>query len=103
MVALALASAPKSYADYRHVEFEEVRTIVEERCITCHSQTPTHQAFQTAPQGVMFDTADQIVALSARINSMVVVSKTMPLGNMTNMTDDERDIIGAWVYQGAAR
>lgn len=103
MVGLALVSAPKSYADHRPVAFSEVRDIVERRCVTCHSATPTHQAFQTAPQGVMFDQADQIQTLAPRINTQVVVTKQMPLGNMTGITDEERDIIGAWFYQGARR
>jgi uncharacterized membrane protein len=101
MVALALVSAPKTYADHPPVAFTEVRTIIEARCVTCHSATPTHQAFQTAPQGVMFDTPAQIAAMAARINTQVVVTKQMPLGNMTGITDEERDAIGAWFFQGA--
>jgi len=30
-----------------------------------------------------------------------VESKTMPLGNMTGMTDDERVVLGRWIDQGA--
>ena len=43
----------------------------------------------------------QLVDLAPRINSTVVVSKIMPLGNMTNITEEERDVLGAWFYQGA--
>jgi uncharacterized membrane protein len=100
MIALALVTTPKSYADFRHVDFAEVRGIIETRCLPCHSQTPTHEAFPTAPQGVIFDRAEQIGALGARINSVAVVAETMPLGNMTGMTEDERDLLGAWFYQG---
>ena len=31
----------------------------------------------------------------------VVVTKTMPQNNETNMTQEERDIIGSWIIQGA--
>jgi len=102
MVALALVTIPKSYADFREVEFVEVRGIIEERCLPCHSETPTNEAFPTAPQGVMFDTPDQIGSLSPRINSVAVVSRTMPLGNMTNITEEEREVLGAWYFQGAS-
>jgi uncharacterized membrane protein len=30
-----------------------------------------------------------------------VESTTMPLGNATGMTQDERDLLGAWIRQGA--
>ena len=30
-----------------------------------------------------------------------VETKTMPLGNLTGMTDDERAVLGRWIAQGA--
>ena len=30
-----------------------------------------------------------------------VVTKTMPLGNLTGITEDERRKLGAWIVQGA--
>ncbi len=101
MLALAFVSKPKSYADYREVGFDEVRTIIGERCVTCHSAAPTHAGYKSAPQGVMFDKPEQIAAMAPRINSVVVVAKTMPLANQTGMTDEEREILAAWIAQGA--
>ena len=101
ILALAYVSKPKSYADYRTVAFEEVRTIVGERCVTCHSASPTHVAYKAAPQGVTFDKPAQISTMAPRINSVVVVARTMPLANQTQMTDEEREIIAAWIAQGA--
>ena len=101
MLALAYVSKPKDYTDYRTVAFEEVRTIVGERCVTCHSAAPTHAGYKSAPQGVMFDSPDQIAKMAPRINSVVVVAKTMPLANQTGMTDEEREIMAAWIAQGA--
>ncbi|MEM9192085.1 MAG: urate hydroxylase PuuD [Myxococcota bacterium] len=101
MVGLTLVSAPKSYADHPPVAFADVRTVMENRCTPCHSATPTHFAFLVAPQGIMFDTPEQIVAMAQRINAVAVASQTMPLANMTEMTLEERDLLGAWVYQGA--
>lgn len=101
MLALAYVSKPKSYADLPPVAFEQVRTIVGERCLMCHSAAPTHPSYKSAPQGVMFDKPDQIAKLAPRINSAVVIARTMPLANQTGMTDEERDIIAAWIAQGA--
>ena len=53
------------------------------------------------PQGVMFDTREQIVQNAGRINTQVVVTKVMPLMDQEHITEEERDLIGAWFYQGA--
>lgn len=104
MLGLAFVTAPHdSFEDAPPVAFDTVRTIIENRCLQCHSQTPTHEAFREPPLGVAFDDPAQIATLAARINSVVVVTKTMPLGNMTGITDEEREQIGAWFYQGARR
>ncbi len=102
MVAMAFVTMPKSYDDHRPVRFAEVRSIIETRCVQCHSATPTFEGFATAPAGVILDTPQQIAAMAHRINTQVVVSKIMPLGNITNITQEERDIIGAWFHQGAS-
>ena len=49
----------------------------------------------------MFDTQAEIVANARRAYEQVVVTKAMPLGNVTGMTDAERDLIGRWVRSGA--
>jgi uncharacterized membrane protein len=46
----------------------------------------------------MFDSDEQIVAGADRIHQQTVVTRVMPIGNLTAMTDEERRIIDAW-YQ----
>jgi uncharacterized membrane protein len=53
------------------------------------------------PLGIAFDTPKQIKAQAARIEEVAVSTRTMPLGNATGMTQDERDLLGAWIRQGA--
>lgn len=101
MVALALVSAPKRSTYEGEVSFAMVQDIVERRCLECHSATPTSDLYDVAPQGVMFDTPQQIQDRAARINTQVVVTEQMPLSNLTEMTDEERAILGAWYQQGA--
>jgi uncharacterized membrane protein len=81
------------------VSFPRVQTIVQARCVPCHSSHPTKVA--AAPLGIRFDTAQEIHAQAAAIERVAVESKTMPLGNATGMTRDERDELGAWIRQGA--
>jgi len=83
------------------VPFGEVADIVHKRCTTCHSVTPTDNVYRSPPNGVMFDTADQIVRKADDIKLRAVVQKTMPLANLTGITREERAALGAWVDQGA--
>ena len=49
----------------------------------------------------MFDTPQQIQAQAARIQAQAVASQIMPLGNITQMTQEERNMVGAWIAKGA--
>ncbi len=73
----------------------EVETIIESRCASCHSASPSQEGFGSAPAGVIYDTTSQIEGHRAKIQE-VVASNYMPLGNMTGMTDEEREIIADW-------
>ncbi|MGF1695366.1 urate hydroxylase PuuD [Vibrio lamellibrachiae] len=83
------------------VKFDAINQVIQERCSVCHSASPTHAAFQTAPGGVVLDTPEEIKINVPRIMAQSVQTKVMPLGNLTQMTDDERTLIGEWVEQGA--
>jgi uncharacterized membrane protein len=76
---------------------EQAFAIVERRCITCHSEHPSNPAFPQPPSGIMLDRPDRLRALATRVRVRAVETKTMPLGNLTGMTDAERDTLGAWL------
>ena len=86
-----------------HVAFADARSIVDRRCAACHSATPSITDFGPAPGGVSFDDPARIQALAARIRVRAVETRTMPLGNRTNMTDRERALLGKWIDDGALR
>jgi uncharacterized membrane protein len=83
------------------VAFSDVAPIVEGRCAACHSQAPIQPGFSTAPAGVVLDTPEEIAARADDIER-VVSSKSMPLGNITGMTSEERDALLDWLAQGAS-
>jgi uncharacterized membrane protein len=83
------------------VTFDQVRTIVGQRCITCHSPTPTFPGVAQPPAGVLLHTSAGIAQNAQRIYQQVIVTRIMPLGNATQMTDYERAVIAAWVADGA--
>jgi uncharacterized membrane protein len=81
--------------------FEEANAVIQARCVQCHSASPTDDQWPNAPNGVMYDTPEQIVAMADKIMTRAVRTKTMPQGNKTGMTDEERTVLKRWILQGA--
>ena len=99
LVAIAAAIAPRGGSSTQgSVSFEQVRNVINARCTSCHSGAPVHPAFPVAPLGVMYDTDEQVVNDAERIYQQAVVTRVMPIGNLTAMTDEERQILDTW-YQ----
>ena len=103
LLAGAFISAPPKDpgACNTKIEFSEVNAIIQARCISCHSSKPTDDVYKAPPNGVMYDTPDDIAKKKDLIMQRVVITKTMPQNNKTNMTQKERDIIRCWIEQGA--
>ncbi|MEO8769370.1 MAG: urate hydroxylase PuuD [Ferruginibacter sp.] len=103
LLAAAFISAPeKPGACNSEVSFAEVNLIVQKRCIQCHSAKPTDDVYTAPPNGVMYDTPEEILKKKDMIMQRVVVTKTMPQNNKTNITQKERDLIRCWIEQGAS-
>lgn len=102
VIALAVVIAPRPAAPpAQRVTFAQAQAVLQQRCVPCHSATPTMSGFTAPPNGVTFDTPEQIVARAQQINQQAVVARTMPFGNLTNMTQQERDLVAAWIAEGA--
>lgn len=81
--------------------FADVRVVIAQRCAPCHSSTPTEPAFPSPPLGVALDTPEQIRTQAQRIYDVTIATRLMPLGNLTGMTDEERELLGNWIREGA--
>jgi uncharacterized membrane protein len=81
--------------------FAQVRLVVHQRCQTCHSRWPTDSVFTVAPNGVAFDTGEDMQRWASRMKERAVTQQTMPLANQTHMTGGERVLLGRWVDGGA--
>jgi uncharacterized membrane protein len=97
----AFAIAPRATSVAASVSFAQVAPIFARRCAVCHSAHPSEPGFAAAPNGVLLDTQTHIVANAPRVEQEAVQTHAMPLGNVTGMTQQERDEIGAWIAQGA--
>jgi len=104
LLAACFISAPSTnpYECKKEVSFTEVNAIIQKRCTQCHSATPTDDVYTTAPNGVKYDTPQDIYTKRDLIMQRVVITKTMPQNNKTNITEEERNMIRCWIEQGAS-
>ena len=102
LFAAVIITAPKaSSASGEKLVYADVEGIFKSRCLTCHSSSPTDDVYKTAPAGAVFETYDQCFQLREKILNRAVQTKTMPQGNKTGITEEEREKIGRWIAQGA--
>ena len=99
--SLPTLQAERQAASLGDVEFSQVRSIIDSRCLACHAAQPTFEGFDVAPKNIRFDTAEEIRRHAQAIKRTSVDTDTMPLGNETKMTADERLLLGAWIRAGA--
>ena len=101
-VALAVAvsmTAPASRDSgaAQPVSDVEVLGITDAHCVSCHAQQPTHPAFGTAPKNIVLETTDDLRRYADLVDLHAVRTRTMPLGNLSGMTDEERARLGVWL------
>jgi uncharacterized membrane protein len=102
LLGAAFISAPQKnpLACKEDISMAQVNAIIQQRCVTCHSTKPTDDVFTVPPNGVVYDTPQDIQRLKDKIMQRVVVTKTMPLNNKTGMTEEERSMVRCWIEQG---
>jgi uncharacterized membrane protein len=83
----AAASAPAGYA--------QLQPVLAQRCLQCHGE-------QLQMKNVRLDTPQALRQHAQAVYQQVVVGKTMPLNNATQMTDAERALVARWFTGGAA-
>jgi uncharacterized membrane protein len=75
-----------------------VQSIVEQRCVPCHATHPIQAGFPAAPNGVVLESMDQLMRHLPQVKQQLV-TRAMPLGNLTGMTPEERALLLHWVDQ----
>lgn len=81
------------------VDIKQVQQVLQARCIQCHAVKPT--LMPSAAKGIALESLDDIKSHAQLIYQQAVLQKTMPLGNATRITDEERAIIARWFEAGA--
>ncbi|MCZ6487661.1 MAG: hypothetical protein O6703_05740, partial [Gammaproteobacteria bacterium] len=73
----------------------QIQEVINARCTSCHASKPTQAGFAEAPLGLSLETEDQTRINAANI-ARVVATRYMPIGNLTRMTDAERELVATW-------
>jgi len=97
----AVAAAPAVDPQAAAKRFAQVKTIIDQRCVSCHAAQPKQAGFAAAPAGIMLENEAEIRQNAEKIYKQTVQLKAMPLANLTQMTDAERAQVAAWYEAGA--
>jgi uncharacterized membrane protein len=100
-VLAAALVAPRRQAQTGPAAFFDVKQVLDTRCVSCHADKPSFQGLPEAPKGVKLDSPARIRAQALAIHQQSVLSKAMPPGNLTGMTDEERALVDRWYRSGA--
>ena len=73
-----------------------VERIVQRRCAPCHAPAPTQAGFSAPPNGLVFEQLAQLKTHLPEVRTQLS-AHTMPLGNLTAMTERERALLLQWV------
>jgi len=72
-----------------------IMDIVHTRCSTCHAAQPTQQGFNAPPAGIVLQTPEDMKIHQAKVVTAVQTGY-MPLGNITELSDTERQQLVAY-------
>lgn len=81
-------------------EFSQAQATIMARCSMCHAQKPLWEGMSHPPLGVVLESEYDIAREAPRIARQAVMSRAMPPGNVTRMTEAERAQIGRWLRGG---
>jgi len=76
---------------------KEVDDIILSRCSMCHAREPVWADLAMPPKGILLETPDEIRRAARAIHMQAVQTHAMPPNNITEMTQDERDVLAAWL------
>jgi len=105
LAGLIIATVPKPESEFgpdqqagtsASIGNREIYAIVEQRCVSCHAATPEFPGLTVAPLGVELDSEEKLMQNARGVYSSSFLLRTMPLGNLTKMTETERRQVGTW-------
>jgi uncharacterized membrane protein len=78
-----------------NVSYAMLQPVLAQRCYQCHGE-------QVQMKNVRLDSPEDVKRNAQAIFHQVTVTRLMPMNNATQITEDERALIGRWFETGAA-
>lgn len=82
------------------IAMTDVVDIVSSRCSMCHADEPAWDGVHSAPKGVKLDSPARIALHIHEIGLQAGLTRAMPPGNLTEITDEERQILASALILG---
>ena len=106
IILLSMAGPPvgageAAAAPAEPVTYAQAEEVVLGRCSMCHMSEPVWEGVAVPPKGVMLDTPERILQHAGAIQLQAVLTHAMPPGNVTEITPEERQVLAAWIADGA--
>jgi len=99
---VALSAEPATEAEEAvRADPAAVEEIVLSRCSMCHAAEPVWEGIVLPPKGVVLETPEEIRLQARAIALQVVRTHAMPPGNITEISEEERRVLAAWIADGA--
>jgi uncharacterized membrane protein len=98
-VAAVICFATAPHADAGTVTDTDALAIASKHCVMCHAAKPAHESFRDAPKGIILESVDDLKKHAATIYAQAVQTRAMPLGNQTDMSENDRATLGQWLKE----
>ena len=72
----------------------QVQAVLGERCTSCHGA-------HVQMKNIRLDSVEALKLQAQNVYQQAVVTRQMPLNNATQITEEERQLIGRWYQEGA--
>ena len=93
MKPVPTGSTPSSQ-DSAPVTLAQVKAVLNERCISCHGA-------QVQMKNIRLDSPEALKLHAQNVYQQAVMTRQMPLNNATQITEEERQLLGRWYLAGA--
>lgn len=97
MIALSASDTRTASVSLAPVSTAEAMGIVQKHCVQCHAVRPKQPGFLVPPAGIVLERAALVRQYADRVYRQAVRTRAMPLGNLTGISEEERQILGRWL------